>query len=173
VDAASSSWTGFEQETITMSLRRHLLSGAFALATLILVGSAKPALADCEIGFTANPLVLISVDFYVEFPPFRFLVAQTLGSGVIQALSLQPNCLQIAFATDTIFPLRLAAVASPIPFGEFFLSQYLYVDDGGRPVPFYPWVAPGVLAVAAFDVTTGEFSQGTAGLALIVLDTTI
>jgi hypothetical protein len=151
-----------------MNLRRRFLLAAFALVALTMA-SAGTASADCEVGYSANPLVLISVDFYLEIPPAPpILVGQTLGRGILQALSLQPNCVQLAYVTYTTFPLQLLGVDSPVPYGEFFLSQYLYADNGRGPLAFYPFVAPGVLTVAAIDVTTGGLTQASAAISLVI-----
>jgi len=139
------------------------------LSALLLV-AVPQASADCSVTLGPNPLILVSIDI---FDINGFFVGTLPGSGVVTAGSPFPDCVQLAFGFASVEPLILAAVGSPIQDGQFWLSQYLWVDDGSARdiffgLPFYPFVVPGALTVAGVDLGSGQPFQGTSAVVLTV-----
>lgn len=136
---------------------------------LVAVPQAK-ADTNCTVTFGPDPLILVSIDI---FDISGFFVGTLPGSGVITAGTHFPECVQLVFGSGSLAPLAFVTAASPITFGEFWISQYLWVDDGsGRDfffgLPFYPFVVPGFQTVVGVDFGSGDIFQGTAGVVLLV-----
>jgi hypothetical protein len=132
----------------------------------------------CSISMSPNPTTLLSIDYYDETYDPPLLVQQSLGAADTTADSPAFACWQLAYAAVFTLPLELADVSGPtLVQGPNFETDFTWIDDGSRscldPDACYPFVAPGELAVAGIDVTTGALLNGNATIALTVFSSFI
>lgn len=129
-----------------------------AIATLSITINNQST-TQCGIAVYPEVLGLVSVDYYSYYD--GSYLGSTYGEGVVTALSSYPTCTQVGYEPLENEPLVLLAdYGPPIPYSGSWLTQYLWGDDGGGFIPFYPFVTDGVMIVYGLDVTNGQAYLG-------------
>jgi hypothetical protein len=144
---------------ITKALRLGLMTLA------VLIGGSESAKAQCSIGWSANPVVGYSVDYY-----FGFFGYTGTSRAVIQqqAISTVPQCVQLGGGWVSYYPLSLIQILPPTPIGGLFYSNFIYQDTGYHPVPYYPYVSGAATSMNGVDITTGQPFYGVGSVTLLV-----
>lgn len=136
------------------------------VALVLLVCSGGGAKAQCSMGWNANPVVGISVDFYLGFFGYTGTNRATIQQ---QGISNFPNCVQGGGFWVAYYPLSLVQILPPTPIGGLFYSNYVYQDTGFHPVPFYPYFSGAATQVNGVDITSGQPFSGIGSVSLTVV----
>lgn len=97
--------------------------------------------AACSVGIQPNPLVIYSTDWFDSF--YDEYVYTQSGSGIIYALTIPPNCLQLQWFGAEWYPLSVWSWQPHTYNSSFTYGDGHYIYGRNDELPFHPYFAGG------------------------------